>query len=245
MQTAEEKTITQVPRLVEALSDGDREVFQRIFHVDVTTGRIVPPDAMRPWIERYFGSVDATLEQTVERVVDRITGRGALFNPLRSLRPNAGARSAIDLSAEFAPPREDPLADPLATTPADTFGRVEGRYCITGSNVAKFDGFHALVIFKERDPLSFTREMLHDYVDTGFRWAAEANRTDPEARYFLFMWNCLWRAGASLAHGHAQVLLGMHYPAIEVASRCAVISRRYGASYSTTLPRSRHRRLWV
>ena len=32
-------------------------------------------------------------------------------------------------------------------TPEDVFGRIRGRHCITASNVAKYDGFHAVVIF--------------------------------------------------------------------------------------------------
>ena len=40
---------------------------------------------------------------------------------------------------------------------------------------------------------------------------------DPEAVNYLLIWNCLWRAGSSIIHGHAQALLGSgsHYAAIE------------------------------
>ncbi len=69
--------------------------------------------------------------------------------------------------------------------------------------------------------------MLHDYVDTGLRWARAAHKVDASARYFLFVWNCLWRAGSSLVHGHAQVLLGReaHYPAVESLRRAALVYR--------------------
>jgi hypothetical protein len=72
--------------------------------------------------------------------------------------------------------------------------------------------------------------MLHDYMDTGLRWAHAAHAADPEARYFLFLWNCLWRAGASLIHGHAHLLLGRgaHYPAVEHLRRAAL---RYRADH--------------
>ncbi len=41
------------------------------------------------------------------------------------------------------------------------------------------------------------------------------------------MWNCLWKAGASIPHGHAQVSLtrGMHYAKIEALRRSAEIHR--------------------
>jgi hypothetical protein len=72
--------------------------------------------------------------------------------------------------------------------------------------------------------------MLHDYIDTGMRWAELAHNSDPAAKYLFFLWNCLWRAGASLIHGHAQVMLGrgMHYAAIEHMRRSALF---YQANY--------------
>ncbi len=100
--------------------------------------------------------------------------------------------------------------------------------------MAKFDGFHSLVIFKERNPLRFNREMLHDYIETGLRWAQAAHAVDTAAKYYLFMWNCLWRAGASLLHGHAQVLLGRGapYPAVECLRRQALdYLARYNSDY--------------
>ena len=238
MPSTRDTGIADLPHIVERLSAPEKAVFQRIFRVDVTQGRIVPPDAMRPWIERYFGSVDATLEQTVVRVTNLVTGRGALFNPLRSRRPHWAGSEGSDVSAglekEFGPAVEDPLADPYSGTPADTFGRVEGRFCVTASNVAKCDGLHAVIVFKALNPLNFNREMLHDYVDTAFRWAEMAHRSDSSAKYFLFIWNCLWRAGASLVHGHAQALLGrgMHYPAVEQLRRLALSYRdEHGGNY--------------
>ena len=238
MTPSQANSIVDLPHIVERLPASERALFQRIFRVDVAEGSLVPPDSMRPWIERYFGSVEATLDQTVVRVTNLVTGRGALFNPLRSQRPHWGnndaASAAADLEKEFGPAADDPLADPYSGTPEDPFGRVEGRFCVTAANIAKFDGLHALVVFKERNPLRFTREMLHDYIDTAFRWAEAAHRSDPSAKYFLFMWNCLWRAGASLVHGHAQALLGRgtHYPAVEQLRRLALSYRaQHGGSY--------------
>jgi len=238
MPSTEDQGIADLPHIVERLPASEKALFQRLFRVDVAEGSLVPPDSMRPWIERYFGSVEATLEQTVVRVTNLVTGRGALFNPLRSRRPqwggNDAASAAARLDDEFGPATDDPFADPYSGTPADTFGRVEGRFCVTAANIAKVDGLHAVVVFKERNPLRFSREMLHDYIDTAFRWAETAHRSDPSAKYFLFMWNCLWRAGASLVHGHAHALLGRgtHYPAVEQLHRLALSYRaQHGGSY--------------
>jgi hypothetical protein len=240
MSEPNEAGIANLPEMAARLPEREKALFQRIFRVDAVEGRIVPPDSMRPWIERHFGDVESTLSQRIIRVTNLVTCRGALFNSLRSRRPHSSS-DETSLEAELAADIADPLADPYADTPADVFGRIEGKHCVTGANVAKFDGFHSLVIFKERNPLRFNREMLHDYIDTGLRWAQAAHAVDPAAKYYLFMWNCLWRAGASLLHGHAQVLLGRGapYPAVECLRRQALnYHARHNSDYFDDLYRA-------
>ena len=233
--------IANLDALVASLSPAEQELFERIYDFAVSAGHLKAPEAMRPWIEAHFGSVDRTLEQRIVRVTNLVTLEEVLFNPLRASRPIA--RSHV--WAASAPDTEDPGTDlfceVLDLTPEDTFGRVEGKHCITASNVAKYEGYHGVIIFKEPDPLRFTLEHVIDYIDTGWRWAQKAHDADPEARYFFFMWNCGWRAGASLAHGHAQVMLGRwrHYAKIEQL-RCATLFYRdeYGSGYFDDLFRA-------
>jgi len=54
----------------------------------------------------------------------------------------------------------------------------------------------------------------------------------------MFLWNCLWRAGASLLHGHAQVIMGrgMHYAAVEhLRQRAAVYQAHHRFNYFNDL----------
>ena len=54
------------------------------------------------------------------------------------------------------------------------------------------------------------------------------------------MWNCLWRAGGSIIHGHAQVTAtrGAHYPKVERLRRAASSYReRHGSGYFDDLCR--------
>jgi len=223
MTTQQDVNIMQLEEIAQALPHEEHARFFRIFEVSSTVGRLVPPDAMVPWIEKQFGSVTATREQRIVKVTNVVTLEAVLFNWLRSSRPMW--RQELDLDAELQHTAADPLADPENGTPEDLFGRVRGKYCITASNIAKFDGFHGLVVFNEKHPLRFTREQIHDYIDTGGRWGDLAHATDPEAKYYMFLWNCLWRAGASLLHGHAQVIMGrgMHYGAVEYLRRSAAV----------------------
>ncbi|UCC60454.1 MAG: hypothetical protein JSW38_11500 [Dehalococcoidia bacterium] len=227
-----ETGIADLDTIVDSLSSNERELFHRIYRVGIVQGQIRPPQSMHPWIEEQFGSLDRTLEQRIVRITNLITLEEALFNQLRGSRPGGAGIVCEDSSMEKESFHVDPFKDPLASTPEDIFGRIEGKYCITASNVAKYEGFHGVIIFKEVDPLRFTEEQVVDYIDTGLRWAQEAHTIDPEAKYFFFMWNCGGRAGASLPHGHAQVMLGKerHYAKIEQL-RCASLS--YRGQYET------------
>jgi len=221
--------IASLHAMVSSLPREEKETFERIFDVSVSEGSLRPPESMRPWLAGRFGSVESAMQQQIVRVANLVTMEEALFNPLRASRPLGRG-----LGPASAHPGEDPLRDPLTTTPEDVFGRVEGKHCITAGNVAKYEAFHGVVVFDEPDPLRFTREQVIDYIDTGCRWAQEAHDVDPEARYFFFMWNCGERAGASLRHGHAQVMLGRrrHYSKIEHLRRAARSYRdRYGRDY--------------
>ena len=122
----------------------------------------------------------------------------------------------------------------LEGTPADVFGRVEGDHAISASNVAKYDGFHGVIVFDYHNPLHLTPEKVSGYVSVGLEWGLKALQADPEACYPFLMWNCLWRAGGSIIHGHAQVTAtrGSHYPKVERLRRNASAYKlEHGSDY--------------
>jgi hypothetical protein len=227
-----EMRIIHLPDLIHALPPDDRALADRIFDVSTTTGRLDPPEAMHTWIERSFGSADAVRAQLIVKVTNRVTLEGALFNGLRASRPlDTGV--SVDLEREIEATAGDPFCRPEEGTPADVFGRVRGEHSITASNVAKYDGFHGLIVFDEHNPLHLTPEKVADYVSVGLEWHRKALETDPEARYPFLMWNCLWRAGGSIIHGHAQVTAtrGTHYPKVERLRRAAKAYKAEHGSY--------------
>ncbi len=221
-----QRGITELLEMVAALPPADRERFERIFHVDTSVGRLNPPAAMLEWIEESFGSVDAAREQRVVRVTNLVTMEGALFNELRAKRPVV-RQKPVELEALIQQERGGAFCKPLERTPEDTFGRIQGKYSVTASNIAKFDGFAGVVVFDEHDPLDFTKEQIADYIDTGMAWLEKAHETDEEAKYPFWLWNCLWRAGASIVHGHAQMILAreQHYAKVEGLRRAALAYR--------------------
>ena len=231
--------VTNLPVLIESLPEEDRALARRILAVSATTGRLDPPEAMRPWIEKSFGSVEAVSAQRIVKVTNRVTLEGTLFNELRASRPlDTGV--SVDLDHEIAATEGDPFCRPADGTPADIFGRVRGEHATTASNIAKYDGFHGVVVFDDHNPLRLTPEKVSDYVSVGLEWGRRALEADPQAIYPFLMWNCLWRAGGSIIHGHAQVTAtrGTHYPKVERLRRdAASYAAEHGSGYFADLYR--------
>src|SRR5439155_728581 len=89
------------------------------------------------------------------------------------------------------------------------------------------------------DPLTtMDATAIADHFATARRWAEAAIERDPAAPYYFLMWNCLWRAGGSIVHGHMQMTTTreMHYPKVERLRRASL---EYGARYARGPRRSR------
>jgi hypothetical protein len=227
-------SITNLPEQVAGLDADARARFADLFAVTRSGGSLQPPEEMRAWIERSFGSVEAVQAQTIIKTLNRWTLEGTLFNDLRARRPVARQAPGADADAELAGGGDDPFCHPLTGTPADTFGRIEGAHTITASNVAKYDALHAVILFKEHNPLTWSGAQVADAFATAARWIAAAAAARPEAVYPFVMWNCRPRSGASQVHGHMQATLGEGgaYGRVELWRRAAESYRaRHGRDY--------------
>lgn len=221
------KTIYELPQIITQLAKDERLLFDRIFSYDASQVKFQVPASMRTYCERFFGSVEAVQEQRPIKITNKVTLETSIFNKLRARRPQSYNDAILEDQIE-AERKNDPFADPEQGTAADVFGRIEGEYCLTASNVAKFDAWHSVTIFNEYHPLKFTAPQVVDYLMTARAWAEEAHNQDDKACYFFFMWNCMLRAGASLLHGHAQMTLThqQHYGKIERLRRDAIEYKR-------------------
>ncbi len=196
--------ITELDKILGQLPRNAQELFHRLYTVEVSTGTQKVPEEMGAWVKERFGSVERVERQRIVSIKNRFTGEQSLFNELRVDRP-IDAKSTIQL-AELEERANCLFCNPENKTPSDFFGRIKGKYCITASNIAKYDAVHSLIIFKEHNPLVIEREWIRDYLSTGERWFEEVTKCHAEKglRKF-FMWNCLWKSGASIIHGHMQV----------------------------------------
>lgn len=229
--------IETITEQIAALPAALRAICQRIYRIDVMTGRTLVPPSMEAWVAQQFGDPALVREQTIVKITNRLTLESALFNPVRARRPNAGGGDDAALERWIAQElaAHDMFADPERATTADVFGRIRGRSCITASNVAKYDGWHGLIIFDDPHPLHPGAAEIADFLDVARRWFAAAHACDPAAIYPLITWNCLPKSGATLMHGHMQLALtrGMHFAKIEGWRRAAEAYR--GAAGSAYL----------
>jgi hypothetical protein len=195
--------ISTLDKRLDNMQDIQRKLFDRIYHRSFSHSQLNLPDSMKPWVVKQFGSLEAVQNQTVLRLANKITGEETIFNSMRCLRPLDNKEKD-----SFTPGSPDNTVDifdnPELNTPADPFGRIWGKYCVTAGNIAKCEELHGLVIFKDHNPLQFTEAKVLDYLDTARRWAVAAHRQFPQNKYFFYCWNCLWRSGASINHATAR-----------------------------------------
>jgi hypothetical protein len=198
------------------LDQNDRDLLERLFAIERFTGHLEIPASFAPKIARWYarpGEADSepalarARTQTLIRTLNRWTYEGAVFNPLRALRPLPPDGVAALAERIERSRRACDFCDPLNLTTSDTWGRLRGRACLTAANAAKFDAHHGLVIFNEHNPLRFDSAAIADFLEVAERWFARTHAADPEAVFPFLSWNCLEKAAASQLHGHLQVIL--------------------------------------
>jgi hypothetical protein len=228
--------ITELDKIVELLSNDAQELFKRFYSFEISTGRQKVPEEMENWVRERFGSVERVENQQIVSIKNKFTGEHSLFNRLRADRP-VEAKSNIKI-VELEEKGNCLFCNPEKQTPSDVFGRIKGRYCITASNIAKYDSFHSLIIFKEHNPLKIKREWIEEYLRTGERWFDEVAKYEEEKELQkFFLWNCLWRSGASIIHGHIQLTASrMRYGKLEVMENVAAgYNKEFNSSYIVDL----------
>jgi len=220
MQTFQQKLFSKI----NDLTPKEEEIFGRVYKVWSIKGFSIVPKELRKWITSKFGSIEAVENQKFVKITNIITFEGAIFNELRTQRPIVEDTKLADVMDIIGSTQDANFAKPLLGTPSDTFGRIKGKHCITAANLTKYDGMHSLIIFNDTNPLLFSRKRISDYFEVSQKWFNLAHKANKRAIYPLFTWNCLWRAGASIVNGHAQVVLteGQAYSKIEELRRLSM-----------------------
>lgn len=229
-----DRSVANIIKVISELPKTKQNDFKRIFLVSVFDSEMdAPKEKVIEWGQKYRG-IENLKKQRIVRIDNLITNESTLFNSLRASRPMQKSSEEINLEEGG----KDDFCNPLTATPSDMFGRVRGKSTITASNLMKYDCYHDVVIFNEHNPLNSSYETLSDAIDVGLRWFEKVQKIDKEAVYPFLIWNCLWRAGASIIHGHLQVTLTKkrHYPKAELIKKVlSDYKRRYKRDYFNDL----------
>jgi len=228
------------------------KIFKRIYNVYFGIGSMKIPSELKNKVYKNFsqptpqGNVETPEEtffrienQKIVKTYNKWTGEGALFNYLRTNRPGMKKINLNKQKKELSNIINDSKKDcdfcqPIIFTPEDDFGRIYGKYSMTAANLAKYDVWSSLVIFNKHNPLEFSLEELSDYIDTAFQWFHKVFQHDDTYKFPFFVWNCLYKAGASQIHGHAQILMtkGIAYAKMEALNQAhAKYQKEYKTNY--------------
>ena len=133
---------------------------------------------------------DRLENQRIINIFNEWTCQGTLYNPLRSKRPGMSrdhTKEKDKLSMLINNSRKDcDFCSPETNTPKDIFGRVRGKHSITAANIAKYDVYSSLVIFKEHNPLKFNLKEFSDYIETSFKWFEMVFKKDGKLLFSIF-----------------------------------------------------------
>lgn len=221
--------ITRLPDILEELPPEMNELVSRIYSWYVEPGNLVFPETMREWVREKYGDIE---RQQIVRVTNNQTGESTLFNSIRARRPVLTPR-VEETRVLHTLAEKGPFTNPLEETPADTFGRIDGDHWITASNIAKYDYLHGIIIARTTDPYITGDAEIADLISVAIRWCQDAHRAYPRAVYPFLIWNFLWRAGASVVHNHAQILLThrLYATPARIERLREDYQRRYGTEY--------------
>jgi len=206
------KSILSLKENIKSIRGKNKKIINELFRVEEGIGKLILTESMISWVKQTFGTTRAVERQKIVKVINRYTLESSVFNELRAKRPLQTVRT--DSSKVIESSIGDSFCYPKEKTPRDSFGRVSNRFGgISASNITKYDIHHGLIIFKEHNPLKVGVMNLASYILLAKEWIYQAYATDSEAVYPFILWNNLWKAGASIVHGHLQVVMGkgMHY----------------------------------
>ncbi|MEN6592684.1 MAG: hypothetical protein ABFC12_05525 [Methanobacterium sp.] len=237
---------------VRELKNSDPEAYailNRIYKYYSDRGTMKIPSSFNERALSYMGvtapsknnaSLKMFKEQQIIKFFNVWTGEGTIFNSLRASRPGLkleGDAKHLQKLIKDSKKRCD-FCDPERYTPEDSFGRIKGKFCITAANIAKYDAWSSLLIFKKHNPLEFSLQELSDYFETAFKWFNKVYQKDERYHFPFMVWNCLYKAGASQIHGHGQLLMTREFPYAKMEnlnSSVAKYKKEVGKDYFSDL----------
>jgi hypothetical protein len=247
-------SILALEEKINELKNDDRTLFKKfsnIYEITSNEGLMVIPESFQEKVWQYFGAkhrtestesrselINILEKQKIVQIFNKWTYEGSLFNSLRAQRPGmtkSDKKYDYEQTLKYINKNQSncDFCQPEIYTPEDTFGRIIGKHSITASNIAKYDAWSSVLIFREHNPLEFNLNQFSDYLTTAVKWFEKVIKQDPGFKFPFFLWNCLSKAGGSIVHGHAQILASKQpYAKVRLLIRARDEYRsKYGSNY--------------
>jgi hypothetical protein len=204
------------------------DILNQIYLHYSAEGTMIIPETFKDKALTYMGDKSLPSSEALERIenqrilkiYNKWTGEGTVFNSLRAQRPGVVIENKSKKLENLIKETEKncDFCNPEKYTPEDPFGRIKGEHSITASNLAKYDVWSSLLIFRKHNPLDFNQGEISDYIDTAFNWFNRVYQYDSSYQFPFLVWNCLYKSGASQVHGHAQLLVTRDFPYAKIGN---------------------------
>lgn len=192
--------------------------FHTIYLVNVREGKQSFPPNFVYKVRRWLGDNDDLMKEVYNQKVIQVKNYYSLeqtvFNLLRSKRPTMKTEQDVwdyvsKLNTETK--KTCDFCQYTTSTAEDIFGRVEGQFSVSASNIFKLDKWHGLFLSKKHNPVDLTEEEFVDLFNTSLKWFKKANSVDRESLYPMMIYDTLPMGGASQFHPHAHGFLASQY----------------------------------
>lgn len=190
----------ELEKALQNLSKHNKKILEDIYNIEFDEINLTVPKEMKPWAIKTFGNVENVEHQNLVKIYNKYLFEGSSFNSLRSSRPTTRNDEAKKIE------RFKPFENTDSLTSKQKFKPIPGKHSKTVANVAAYEKYHSLVVFNKRNPLEQSQTEIKSHLKTSETWFKKAQLIDENHKNKLLIWNCLWRAGSSVPHGHFQLL---------------------------------------
>lgn len=184
---------------IQKLSGPNKKILEDIYDIEFDEVKLKIPKEMKPWATKTFGNVKNVEHQNLIKIYNKYLFEGSSFNSLRSSRPTTNQEETKIKSFK-------PFENTDSLTSKQEFKAITGKHSKTVANVAAYEKHHSLVVFNKRNPLNQSLNEIKSHLKTSQKWFEKVEEINETHENKLLIWNCLWRAGSSVPHGHFQLL---------------------------------------
>lgn len=214
-----ERTISQLPDIVDGLSEADRALVGDIIEIRATVSEVGEENLPKADLQ----------QQLLIETYNPWNHQRSVINLERAMR-SIPLGNLADVQADIASTYlKDPFCLYLTKTPPNKFGRFMGKYHVTSGNLYPSAKKHGnLIAFEHSALISPTDDEFSDRYDVFDQWREAAYAASKgEDVYSSIIENRLRKAGSSIDHSHSQMALrsGRHEGGME---EYLAISNWYG-----------------